>query len=181
MEGKKKKQRTGKTGKNDSVGTGRSGVVVRNCRCGTPEQPFSGDLPVARWKRAIITKSFPESDARAASMDAEGAVPDAWGRLAKHSGPWKTVQRTEERETVAKLLQFFETAANRVSITTADHTARPPPSSLNASDPLSPPPFLFVFFHPDKSSGFKVTPHCGRLSNPLSAICLRNAVHTGLS
>ena len=33
------------------------------------------------------------------------------GRFAKHSGAWKTVEGTEERKTVAKLLQFFQTAA----------------------------------------------------------------------
>ncbi|EZA51823.1 hypothetical protein X777_09580, partial [Ooceraea biroi] len=34
----------------------------------------------------------------------------------KHSGAWKTVERTEERKTVAKLLQFFQTAARPSAI-----------------------------------------------------------------
>ncbi|KYM83026.1 hypothetical protein ALC53_06291 [Atta colombica] len=50
------------------------------------------------------------------------------GRFAKHSGAWKTVEGTEERKTVAKLLQFFQTAA------------QPSPHNSRAAIGSSPPP-----------------------------------------
>jgi len=44
----------------------------------------------------------------------------------KHSGAWKTVEGTEERKTVVKLLQFFQTAARP--------SARPPTSPLGGRE-----------------------------------------------
>jgi len=53
------------------------------------------------------------------------------GRFAKHSGAWKTVEGTEERKTVAKLLQFFQTAAQP-----SPHNSR---AAIGSSPPPSPP------------------------------------------
>lgn len=57
-------------------------------------------------------------------MDRQGV---GGGASEKHSGAWKTVEGTEERKTVAKLLQFFQTAAQPSAIAARGRRFLPAP------------------------------------------------------
>lgn len=133
---KRKKSRS----KSDRTGCS----LVRNYQCcssrtrktETEENAFSNDCSVRSSlplrSSAIITKSLPYSKDSRGGVDAEGMrvaggvsatrSGEVGKRFGKHSEAWKTVERTEERKTVAKLLQFFQTAV------------RPSPTRARLSD-----------------------------------------------